>query len=307
VVLQSIENKRGGLPLVDLSTFIVAVFCLIDDRLKDLGRLRARGPAPTLCDSEVLTIEVVGEFLGLDEDTELLAYFRRHYAHFFPGLRQVHRTTFARQAANLWKVKERLWQELLAQVPHDPTFALADSLPLPVCLFARAHRSRCFKGEAAFGKDALLKQTFYGFRVHMRVCWPGVISRFSVAPANTHELWALPELTERTSGLLVGDRNYHSPKAKEELATMGVKLLAPYSSKKRDPAPKRSVLLSRFRYRIDTVFSQLVGRYSIKRVWARDLWHLVSRLLRKVLSHTVAFLLNHQMGNPPLQLSKLLI
>jgi hypothetical protein len=61
---------------MDLSTFIVAVFCLIDDWLKDLGRLRARGPAPTLCDSEVLTIEIVGEFLGLDEDTELFAYFR---------------------------------------------------------------------------------------------------------------------------------------------------------------------------------------------------------------------------------------
>src|SRR5919206_2787423 len=67
---------------MDLSTFIVAVFCLIDDRLKDLGRLRERGPAPTLCDAEALTIEVVGEFLGLDEDTELFAYFRRHYVHF---------------------------------------------------------------------------------------------------------------------------------------------------------------------------------------------------------------------------------
>jgi hypothetical protein len=59
---------------MDLSTFIVAVFCLIDDHIADLGCLRARGPTPTLSDSEVLTIEVVGEFLGLDEDTELLAY-----------------------------------------------------------------------------------------------------------------------------------------------------------------------------------------------------------------------------------------
>jgi hypothetical protein len=66
--------------------------------------------------------------------------------------------------------------------------------------------------------------------------------------------------------------------------------------------------LSRLRYRIDTVFWQLTGRYVKKRVCGRDLWHLMSRLLfRKVLSHTVAFLLNHQMGNPPLQLSKLLI
>jgi hypothetical protein len=180
-------------------------------------------------------------------------------------------------------------------------------MPLPACLFARAYRCSRFEGEAAFGKDTLLKQTFYGFRMHVRVCWPGVITRFSVAPANAHELSVLPELAESTSGMIVGDRNYHSPKTAEELAGMGVELLAPYSSKKRDPAPKRSAFLSGFRYRIDTVFSQLTERYSVKRVWARDMWHLASRLLRKVLSHTVAFLLNHQMGHPPLQLSKLLI
>jgi hypothetical protein len=66
-------------------------------------------------------------------------------------------------------------------------------------------------------------------------------------------------------------------------------------------------LLNRLRYRIDTVFSQLVGRYSVKRVWARDMWHLASRLLRKVLSHPLAFLLNHRSGNQPLRLSKLLV
>jgi hypothetical protein len=189
---------------MNLSTFIVAVFCLIDDRLEALGRLRGRGPAPTLCDSEVLSIEVVGEFLGIDKDTELFAYFRPHYAHFFPNLLRVHRTTFSRQAANLCKAKECLWQELLAEAPHEePTFALADSFPLPACLFARAYRCSRFKGEAAFGKDTLLKQTFYGFRVHARVCWPGVITRISVAPANAHELSILPELAERTSGLIV--------------------------------------------------------------------------------------------------------
>jgi hypothetical protein len=142
---------------------------------------------------------------------------------------------------------------------------LRSSLPLPSLQ----------RGEAAFGKDILLKQTFYGFRVHVRIAWPGVITRISVAPANAHELSVLPDLVESTSGIIIGDRNYHSPNTKEELATMGVELLAPYSSKKRDPTPKWSVLLSRLRYRIDTVFSQLTGRYyCVKRVWARDLWHL---------------------------------
>lgn len=291
---------------MDLSTFIVSVFCLIDDQLKG-RRIRQRGPAPKLSDAEVLTIEVVGEFLGIDTDKAIYLFFRRHYGEWFPALHKVHRTTFARQAANLWKVKEHLWQELLALAPHNPTFALVDSMPLPACLFARAYRCRRFKGEAAFGKDTLLKQTFYGFRVHMRVCWPGLISRLSIAPANVHELSVIPELAEFTSGLIVGDRNYHSPKTSQELAGIGVELLAPYSSKKGDPHPKRSAFLSRLRYRIDTVFSQLTERYCVKKVWARDLWHLASRLLRKVLSHTVAIMLNHRMGNPPLQLSKLLI
>jgi hypothetical protein len=134
-----------------------------------------------------------------------------------------------------------------------------------------------------------------------------MIARLSVAPANAHELCVLPELAEGTSGLIVGDRNYHSPKTRQELAGIGVELLAPYSFKKRDPAPKKSAFLSRLRYRIDTAYSQLTERYSIKRVWARDVWHLASRLLRRVLSHTVAFLLNHRSGNQPLQLSKLLV
>jgi len=240
---------------VDLSTLVVSVFCLIDDRLKG-RRVRQRGPSPKLSDSEVLTIEIIGEFLGLDTDKGIYLFFRRHYREWFPALGEVHRTTFARQAANLWKLKEHLWQELLALAPHDPAFAICDSMPLPACLFARAYRCSRFSGEATFGKDTLIKQTFYGFRVHVRICWPGLITRFSVAPANTHELSVLPELVESTGGVVVGDRNYHSPKTNEELASMGVELLAPYSSKKRDPTPKRSAFLSRLRYRVDTVFSQ---------------------------------------------------
>jgi hypothetical protein len=85
---------------VDLDTFIVGAFCTIDDALRELpaSHLRTRGPAPVLADSEVLTLEVVGEFLGLDQDVAIYRYFRRHCGHFFPALGRVHRTTFVRQA-----------------------------------------------------------------------------------------------------------------------------------------------------------------------------------------------------------------
>src|SRR5947209_19483257 len=65
--LTAYQPKRGT--AMDLETLTVAVFCLVDDFVRDLCRsrkLRQRGPAPLLADSEVLTTEIVGEFLGLD-------------------------------------------------------------------------------------------------------------------------------------------------------------------------------------------------------------------------------------------------
>ncbi len=114
----------------------------------------------------------------------------------------------------------------------------------------------------------------------------------------------LDVLMEQTTGTSVGDRNYWSPTTAAEWARQGVRLLAPYRSAKRDPHPRWSARLSRVRYRIDIVFGQLVDRCALKRVWARDLWHLSNRLLRKVLIHTLAVLLTVDLGNPPLHLAR---
>lgn len=293
---------------MDLDSLIIAVFCLVDDALRQVGppRLRRRGPRPLLTDAEVLTVEVVGEHLGLDRDSELFAYFRRHYGHFFPALREVHRTTFARQAANLWKVKEALWQRLLARTGCDPSWAMADSFPLAVCRFGRAPRCRRFRGAAGYGRDHSARATIYGFRLHARVCWPGVVTRPSLAPAGVADAALLEELTEQTRGCCLGDRAYWQPESHRQLRERGVGMLVPFRKASRDPTPERSRVITSIRYRIETVFGQLCERLSIKRVWARDLWHLSSRLLRKVLAHTLMVALNREQGNEPLRLAELL-
>jgi hypothetical protein len=63
--------------------------------------------------------------------------------------------------------------------------------------------------------------------------------------------------------------------------------------------------LGRVRYLIDTVFSQLTDRCQIKRVWARDLWHLRNPLLRFILMYTVCFFFNQQEQAPSLQFDRL--
>ncbi|MBK1718503.1 hypothetical protein CKO27_12770 [Thiocystis violacea] len=55
-----------------LEDFIIAVFCWVDDHLAQVTgerRLRQRGEAPKLSDSEVITLEVIGEFLGWELST----------------------------------------------------------------------------------------------------------------------------------------------------------------------------------------------------------------------------------------------
>ena len=89
---------------------------------------------------------------------------------------------------------------------------------MPVCQFARAYRCWRFRGEAGYGKDTVIRQTIYGFRLHVRICWPGVITRIELAPANIHE----GGLTPGTNGLLLGDRNSWLPKLKASLRQAGI-------------------------------------------------------------------------------------
>ena len=125
---------------MNLDDFIITCFCTIDEMLPAVTkgkRLRERGPMPKLADSEVITMEVVGTYLGLTQDQEVFDYFRRHYRTSFPLMGQVARRRFVRQAANLWAVKERLWCRLRDElISYDPRMSIVDSVPtsgLPFC------------------------------------------------------------------------------------------------------------------------------------------------------------------------------
>jgi hypothetical protein len=291
---------------MDINTFIVTVFTYVDDWLKDQNmRLRQRGPQPTLNDSEVLTIEIAGAFMGISTDKGVFLHFRRHYSDYFPALGRIHRTTYVRQSANLWQVKARLWQAMLPLISFDPAFSIVDSMPVPVCRFARANRCRRLRDISAFGHDEVARQTFLGVRVHFRICWPGVIAGLAIAPANVHEMPVAEELLASASGWMLADRNYWSPELKLRLAEHGLHLLAPFRKAKNEPKPW-PIWLKHKRYRIETVIGQLVERFTAKKVWARDAWHFWSRWLRRVLSHTFAIYLCQQNGLSSLRFADLI-
>lgn len=132
---------------MDRDYFIILVYCLVCEHYQAVvqrQRLRQRGFAPALSDEEVITMELCGEYFGFSRDEDLYHYFHSHYRHFFPQLGD--RTRFVRQAANLWRVKEWIHRQLtlVSGQAADPVQPI-DTLPLPVCVYTRSRRDRCFK------------------------------------------------------------------------------------------------------------------------------------------------------------------
>ena len=106
-----------------------------------------------------------------------------------------------------------------------------DSFAVPVCSFAKAHRCKGFAGVASHGYDAMSKGGFYGFKAHLRVCWPGVIVEGALVPANVPDRWVIEsdlslfeqeEVAAKGGGSwLLLDTNYWSPILKEDLKRQG--------------------------------------------------------------------------------------
>ena len=57
--------------MVTIDEFIIAVFCCVDDLLEEITQgkpIRERGFAPALADSEIITMEIVAEYQGINAD-----------------------------------------------------------------------------------------------------------------------------------------------------------------------------------------------------------------------------------------------
>lgn len=290
-----------------IEEFIIAVFCCVDDWLKAMSTehaIRSKGFAPALSESEVMTMEIVAQFQGIDADSAIWQYFRRHWWAWEPGLGS--RSAFVRLAANLWQYKAMLQQHIAEQLgAYEEDVHLVDGIPIPLCQFSRASQCRSFRGEADYGYCAAKKQTYYGFHGHLLITATGVITGFTLTAANASEREALWEMVLMIHGLLIGDQGYLSASLQQELRQAGIELETALRSNMQDARdPAWVALLKRMRRLIETVIGQLVERFRIEKVRARDLWHLTSRMNRKLLAHTVCRWLNRD-SCAPLQFEQL--
>lgn len=264
--------------------------------------LRKRGEKPSLSDSEVLTMEIVGEYLGHGSDKAIWSYFKEHWPHFFPKIGC--RTSFSRQSANLNEVKKELCQFVSNFLSADQDLYLSDGFPIPICHIKRYKRSKTeLRCHGSTGYCAAKDEHYFGFKGHLLVTQQGAPVAYELAAANVDERDILPEIARHRTGMILADKGLIRPELKEYLARQNLDLQTPLRKNMQDSRPKETVsLMMKIRRKIETVIGQLTQRFNIQSIKAKDLWHLCVKVTRKILAHSVSFMFN-QIQNPEKPLS----
>ena len=94
--------------------FILVIFVLVDDLYKKVVpnqiKHRANVDKALLSDSEIITIALCGEIVGVDSENAWYAFVKKNYRHLFPKM--CDRSQFNRTRRNLMQVTNLIFMEV---------------------------------------------------------------------------------------------------------------------------------------------------------------------------------------------------
>jgi hypothetical protein len=284
----------------DFDDFCLWMYVMVDDVWQQISPLFKRpGPANECSDSELLTMALVGECRGWDEETTLLSNWRER-RDLFPVIPSQSR--FNRRRRALMTAFNLIRQTVLRMLDlsADGQGAI-DSMPVPVVKF---HLVPGSTGDwaahgADFGKVASKKITIFGFKLHLLVSLGGLILDFELAPAHAADLTVGAELlAEHTDLTVFGDKGYISANlARQLLRDNRLKLMTlPRRNQAGQPPPPVCQLFNAVRQIIETVNGQLTEQFNIQVNHAHTFWGLCTRVLTKLTAHTLCIYLNRLLG-----------
>jgi hypothetical protein len=183
---------------LDLDTFLVTVYCTLDELY--VAHCAARKPGrpgarPTMSDSEVLTLMVLAQWRADRSERAMLAYARKHWDTYFPRL--LDQSAFNRRVHDLTSVLGTLGpllaQRVIAAWEQDGGrvgYEAVDGVPVPLARRCRGLRRKLFAAtDAGLGKGGSDKEWYFGVHLVAGVHACGALTGFVQAPADTAERW----------------------------------------------------------------------------------------------------------------------
>jgi hypothetical protein len=310
-----ISAREINLEEVDLEFIFTAVFTIVDDLYSQVVPLSVQnrsGPLPQLSDSEVISISLVGEMLMYSE-TAWVRFVHKNYRYLFPKLNE--RSRYYRRSKDLWMIKTLLRNQVVNQLNgFSEPLTLIESVPVPICHYVRAKRCKLFAGQAAIMKDDLFgvceskEEKIFGFKLHLLVTIDGIPVTFVLAPASPHDVTLVKDVLDGFYYLIVGgDKGYVGQVLADELLEkQGIKLISKKrANQKVKNTPEEKYFLGKCRKMIETVNSILTEQFHLTKHRTRTLWGLMSKIISKLTSLTLAIFLNRLFGRPLLQVKSI--
>lgn len=205
-----------------------------------------------MCPSEIMTIAICFHTSGYRTFKD---YYTRHvmvhHVKYFPKLLSYSRFVYLMKGAIF-----PLFAFLQGYLGQNTEIAFIDSTVLTVCHTRRIYSHRVFKGLAKRGKTST--GWFFGFKLHLVINHIGEILSFQFTPGNIDDRKPAPNLAEKLSGKLFGDRGYISKDLFQELWEKGVQLITRLKKNMKNKLmPFADMLLLRQRGLIESVHNRL--------------------------------------------------
>ncbi len=268
---------------------ITKLFCLVDDFCRDIeknfaGKLLPNGKKPTrtteIEHSEIMTIILLYQQSPCKNfKTFYLHYLTLLYKSEFPKLPSYTRFV-ALKPRVLWHLAMLLhW---LCGQSENTGISYIDTTPIAVCHAKRISKNKVFAGIAKLSKSTY--GWFFGFKLHMVINENGEIHALTLTKGNVDDRIPVPNLTEKLTGLLFGDKGYIAKELFQKLFDRGLKLVTKVKKgMKNTLISLNEKILLRKRSIIETVFGYLKNRLEIEHTRHRSpvdfLVHIFSTLI----------------------------
>lgn len=306
--------------MVDIETFLITLFVLVDDFCKAHPLPSRPGPKWKLHPSEAITLLLFSQWARFRSERDFYRFAQQHLRSLFPNLP-------SRPQLN------RQWRTLHAQVcaffiyladlleKADDLYQILDLAPV-VTRDAKRRGEGWLAGQADIGKSTRLGW-YEGLKMLLATYPSGVITGFALAPASTKEqpfaetffaLRAFPHPRCPSVGHLyrgryyVMDNGFEGQENRQRWAEQyGVWAVYPPKRTAQNPWPKAlRRWLAGLRQMIETVVDKLWNTFRLDRERPHTLMGVFTRLAAKIALHNFCIWLNRQLGRPDLAFADLL-
>ena len=275
------------------------ILTIVKQSLKNImdedGNVIKPGLKPTFSDAGVITLSLLSECLMLDSENYLFKILHKNHRSDFPSL--IERSRYNRRRRQLAPFTEKVRQYLVDHLAQGEETFIIDSMPIPICQFSRAKRSKVCSGNyptaPSYGYCSAQNSTYYGYKLHGVSTINGVITHFDISKAKMHDIEYLQDIRDHYTGcLLLGDRAYLSESLQLELFETTDLLLRSPMRINQKKYKKQPAVFRKVRKRIETIFSQFCDQFRIQKNYAKSFIGFATRILAKITGFTLLQFLN---------------